>query len=602
MYIVKYENKLLDNLKKARIVALDTETKSLEDRTLVGFSVAYGQNEKFYVPIRDKYLDNMPVTKAKNLLNNILQNCHVIFHNSSFDLPVLYSFGVIIPDKDYDDTVIMANLVNENMQHGLKSLVKKYFNYQMIEFKELTGTGKNYTSFDELKDEKKVQYACDDAEWTLKLYHVLKEEIDKDKHIANVYYNIEKPLLKVVAQMHIHGVRINISKVMEVASICQQEINFAEEKLRILMGKDINFNSSKQLREYFISKCHMPVIRKSSKTNQPSVDKEVLEVYAETNSEAKLLLEYRKYSKIHSTFISALTPTNWDTEDQTGYIYASFNQAGTVSGRFSSSKPNMQNIPHDDDLGLREVVIPDKGEILIGADYSQIELRVLAHFSKDPNLLLAYNNKKDIHQQTADALKIDRYDAKTINFGLVYGMGAKTLAKKIKKSYDDATYYLEKFFQVYYKVKEFWNTAEQQFRNYGYVQTISGRKRRRTPYFFAKEEYDQGAEVRSAINSIIQGTAADLMKRAMVSMYPQLKKYGAHLILTVHDEVLVSCPVDKAKQVYGVIHRAMVSAGNDLDVLVEVDAKFGRTWQEAHSDQLPELKKELEEIINAKSK
>lgn len=580
---------------KGALVALDTETISLTDRTLVGFSFAY-EDKAYYIPVKDKYLKNYSEKFAWELLSYILQECNVVFHNSSFDLPVIAKFGVEIPDKIYDDTVIMANLINENMQHGLKPLVKKYFDYQMIELKELTGTGKHFKSFDQVEDKRKIQYAVDDAKWTLKLFTKLKEELSKDQAILKLYEGIERPLTRVVADMHIHGVKVNVEKVQSVSAVCQKEMESTETKLKILMGKEINFNSPKQLKEYFIDKCHMPIIKKSSKTNQPSVDKEVLEIYSETNNEAKLLLDYRKYSKIYSTFISALTPTNWDTNKMTGYIHASFNQAGTVSGRFSSSNPNMQNIPHDDDLGLREVVIPDEGHILIGADYSQIELRVLAHFSKDPNLLLAYNNKKDIHQQTADALKIDRYDAKTINFGLVYGMGAKTLAKRIKRSYDDATFYLNKFFEVYYKVKEFWEQAENQFRHWGYVQTIAGRKRRRTPYFFAKDEYEQSAEVRSAINSIIQGTAADLMKRAMVAMYPELKKLGAKLILTVHDEVLVSCPIKNARQAKEIIEKKMIDAGYDLDVLIEVDAKFGRTWAEAHGDGI-----KLEEIINENS-
>jgi len=582
--------------KKDTLVAIDTETKSLTDRTIVGYSVAY-EDAVEYFPVNDKVLSNIPVDTAKEILSYLLQNCHIVFHNSSFDLPVIHDFGVEIPDKlNIDDTVIMANLINEGMPHGLKKLVKKYFDYQMTEFKEVVGTGKKMKSFDEVEDSKKVEYAKDDVKYTLKLYYKLKQLLDKDPIVKQVYYDIERPLLPIVADMHIHGVRINVEKVKEIRDICKKRMESAEEKLKILMGDEINFNSSKQLREYFINEARMPVLKKSNKTGEPSVDHEVLEEYAETNNEAKLLLEYRKYSKIFSTFISALTPTNWNTETMTGYIYASFNQAGTVSGRFSSSNPNMQNIPHEDPkdkdyLGIREAFIPDEGEIFIGADYSQIELRVLAHFSKDPNLLKAYNEKKDIHQQTADALGIERYDAKTINFGLVYGMGAKTLSKRIKKTYDEAQYYLNKFFDVYYKVKEFWNEAEQRFRNYGYVQTISGRKRRRTPYFYAKDEYEQGAEIRSAINSIIQGTAADLMKIAMKNMAPQLKKYGAHLILTVHDEVLISCPYKYAKQVYAVVHRSMVSAGDVLDVLVEVDCKFGRTWQEAHGDGI-----KLEEI------
>ena len=595
MFIVNYDNKLLTKLKKAPYVSIDTETVSLVDTTIVGYSVAFDSISGFYVPIKDDYLDTMPIEKARNLLQYILDNCLVVFHNSSFDIPVLVKFGVDVSNANYDDTLIMANLINENEQHGLKKLVKKYFNYEMTELKEVIGTGKKQVSFDKVEDvDKKVAYACDDAKWTYWLFTKFKAELNHSKDILKLYEEVEKPLLKVVADMHINGIPIDVDQVFNIARVCREKVDSAEERLKILMGKDVNFNSPKQLKEFFIDKENMPIIRKSDKTNFPSVDKEVLEQYAETNGTAKLFLEYRKYNKILTTFIPALTPTNWKKDEKTGKrkgkIFASFNQSGTVSGRFSSSRPNMQNIPRDkkpDDpeyLGIRECFIPEEGHILIGADYSQIELRVLAHFSQDQNLKFAYINKKDVHQQTAEALGIDRQKAKTINFGLIYGMGNKTLAKQIKVPEDIAQEYIDKYFNTYQGVKAFWKNAEKQFKIFGFVQTISGRKRRRTQHFYHKDDYEQGSEIRSAINSIIQGTAADLIKRAMVSIAKQIKKYDSKLILTVHDEVLISCPIKYAKQVYAITHRVMVEAGQDLSVPIEVDIKFGRTWQEAHGD------------------
>lgn len=583
MYITKYNKKLLDNLKKARIVAIDTETKSLVDKTMVGFSVAYG-SEVFYVPVRDKYLDNMSYLEARLLLQHIMGHCRIIFHNSSFDIPVLAQFGTVIPDKLYEDTVIIANLIDENMQHGLKKLVKKYFDYQMKELKEICGSGKKRVGFHEVQSKDKVAYACDDAKYTLKLFNLLSSKLGSDQAVLNVYTDIEQPLLNVIAQMHINGIKIDMSQVMKIATICRTKIAKAEKKLKKVMG-DINFGSPKQLREYFVDKCHMPVVKKSNKTGEASMDREVLDLYAETNAEAKLLLEFRKYSKIYTTFVPALTPEKWDAVTLSGRIYTSFNQAGTVSGRFSSSRPNMQNIPHEDkELGIRSAIIPEDGHIFIGADYSQIELRVLAHFSQDPNLLRAYQEGQDIHQQTMDAVGVKRTPAKTINFGLVYGMGKNTLAKRINVTPDEAQIYINKFFANYVGIKAFWAQAERQFRTYGYVQTISGRKRRRTPYFFAKDDYDQGAEVRSAINSIIQGTSADIMKRAMITIHKKLKAIGAKLVLTVHDEILVSCPIKNAEACYMIIVDRMVKAGSDLTVPIEVDCKFGRTWAEAHGD------------------
>ena len=574
--------------KKGALVAIDTETKSLTDKTMVGFSVAF-EDKSEYLPVRDKILPNMPMTKAQNLLKYILENCHVVFHNSSFDLPVIHKFGVEIPDKlDIDDTVIMANLVDENMLHGLKKLTKKYFDYQMTELKELTGSGKNRKSFDEVEDAKKINYAKDDAKYTLKLYYKLKLLLDKDEASKKVYEEIEKPLLSVIAAMHISGISIDVDEVFKIGRLCRSKVESAEDKLKILMGKGVNFNSSKQLREFFIEKENMPILKKSVKTGQSSVDKEVLEKYAKINNTAKILLEYRKYNKILTTFIPALTPTNWKkcgkTGKRKGKIFAAFNQAGTVSGRFSSSRPNMQNIPRDEkDLEIRKAVIPEEGHILIGADYSQIELRVLAHFSQDSNLMGAYNNKKDIHQQTANALGIRRQKAKTINFGLVYGMRNRTLGIQIGVPEDEAQRYIDKYFETYPGIKQFWEDTEKQFRDRGFVQTLSGRKRRHSKHFYHKDDYEQGAEIRSAINSIIQGSAADLIKVAMINMHGDLKRLGAKLVLTVHDEVLVSVPKGQAGKAFHIILDSMHKAGKNLRVPIEVDIKYGRTWAEAHS-------------------
>lgn len=568
----------------SEIIACDTETVSLSDRTLVGFSLANKKGSKYY-PIAHNKIKNVEEGRAKKMLQDVIENNKIVMHNASFDIPVLVSWGIPLESfKDVEDTLIMAQLVDENVRHGLKKLTKRYLHCQMTELKEIVGTGQKRISVADA-DKRILKYAADDAKQTLRLFHYLYSKLLQDKKVLQVYQQIEKPLLKVVSSMHINGININVAKVKEIKDKCEKIISLSETKLKIEMGEDINFSSTQQLKKYFIDERHMPVIKQSSKTGRPSMDKEVLEKYAETNEVAKTLLEFRKYSKIMSTFIPALTPERWNLATMTGKIQANFNQAGTTSGRFSSSRPNMQNIPRaneDDDIRIREAIIPDKGEILIGADYSQIELRVLAHFSHDPNLVKAYNEGKDIHQQTADACGCSRYNAKTVNFGLVYGMGAKTLAKKIKVSVEEAQQYLDRYFETYSGVKEFWAESEKNFKDFGYVETFSGRKRRRSDNFDTKDSYDQGGEIRSATNAIIQGSAADMLKMAMVSMYPQLQKYKARIILTCHDEVLVSSPIKYKKQVYAVVHRAMVEAGKDLSVPITVDCRFGKSWEEAH--------------------
>lgn len=589
------------------IIALDTETTSLTDKTLEGFSIAFN-NSVYYFPIIDNVVKTVNTNNARELLQYLIDNTTLVMHNSSFDLSVLYKFGINLNKlwtNQIHDTVILANLYNENIQHGLKPLVKKFFNYKMKEYKEICGTGKKQVTFSNAK-EIKIQYAKDDAKYTLKLYRFLTEQLQKDKDSWNVYKTIEQPLLPIVAAMHYEGISINVDMVKTIESSYRKKIELAETKLRTLMG-NINFNSSKQLREYFIDKLHLPIIKRSVKTNSPSVDKEVLEIYAQYNSEAKLLLEYRKYSKLLGTFIPALTPNNIDIKSCIGKIYTSFNQAGTVSGRFSSSNPNMQNLPRESgkcelckselnkielgwkcpkckniELRIRDCVIADTGQILIGADYSQIELRILAHFSNDNNLIKAYKNNKDIHQQTANACGISRYDAKVINFGLVYGMGAKTLAKKINVAPEEAQIYMNKYFNTYSGVKQFWKQAEKQFLKFGYVQTLSGRKRRKSRQFPYKDDYGKSGEIRSAINSIIQGSAADMIKEAMIQMSPKIRQLGARLVSTVHDEVIISSPIETAEEVFQIVKNCMLQSGDKLRVPIDIDIKFGRTWEEAH--------------------
>lgn len=584
------------------IIAIDTETVSLKNKTLIAYSICINGNDPIVEPVRMNTTTNATKEEHIEYLTQVIErkDNKIVFHNSSFDIPVLVQFGV--PFKVFEkaskegrleDTLIMANLVDENIQHGLKPLTKKYFNYKMTSFKEVCGTGKHQICFADAPWDKAQHYAGEDAYWTYRLYRLLHKNLSKDTKSLEVYENIEKPLLIVVADMHVNGITIDVQKLKCMTEICNDKVSLLKRKLDITMS-GINLNSPKQLRQFFIGRKRLPVI-KTTATGSPSVDKEVLKQYAEKDGDAKMLLEYRKFNKILSTFIPALTPDEWDMDTWKGKIYASFNQAATSSGRFSSSNPNMQNMPNedkykdkektvinDDYLGLRECIIADEGHVLVGADYSQVELRVLAHVSQDFNLMKAYQEGKDIHQMTADACGVKRRPAKTINFGLVYGMGAKTLAKRINVSYDEAADYIERYFSKYPGIKDFWDGVEDEVRQRGYTRTCFGRKRRRTVYFNSKDDYDQGNEIRSITNAVIQGTSADMMKIAMINMYYPLKKLGARIVSTVHDEVIISTPKDKAKQASAIVHRAMVESGQSLSVPIEVDAKIGDSWNDIH--------------------
>ena len=573
------------------MIAIDTETESLEDRTLVGFSIAKDGAE-YYYPIGHRHpgIKNMPAKAMRKMLQEIVDNNKIVFHNSSFDIPVLTNWGIDFHGLDVDDTLIMANLLDENIRHGLKGLVKRYFKYQMVELKEIVGTGQKRISVADA-DPRILEYATDDARQTLRLFYYLYTELLRDEKLLKLYDEVERPLLRVIADMHIGGITIDAGRIKTIEQLCTDKTEKAKEKLDYVM-EGVNCNSTKQLREFFIYKERMPVIKSTDK-GMPSMDKEVLEIYAETNSTAKLLLEYRKYAKILSTFIPALSPKDIDLKTCRGKIHASFNQAGTTSGRFSSSKPNMQNIPKGkkDEFGIRDCVVADEGHVLIGADYSQVELRIMAHFSQDFNLMKAYNGTTDIHTITANACGITRDKAKTINFGLIYGMRAKTLGKRIDVGYDEAQSYIDKYFETYNAIKPFWELTEEQIRSRGYVETFFGRKRHRSREFQAKDKFEQSREIGSMTNAIIQGTGADMIKKSMVTMHPKLKAIGARIVSTVHDEVIISCPIKNAKKGYKIVYESMMEAGKDLTVPIAVDCKFGRTWGEAHGNGI-----KLEEI------
>ena len=565
---------------KNKIVGLDTETISLENRTLVGFSIAYDNFSKYY-PIAHNKVKNVDKKEALIFLQNIIENNKIVMHNSAFDIPVLVNGGIPLGSfKDVEDTLVIANLLNENERHGLKKMTKKYLHHQMTELKEIVGTGKKRISVADA-DNRILKYASEDSEYTLKLFNYLYPRLKQDDKVFKLYTEIEKPLLMVVSEMHLEGITIDAQKVKTIENLCAKKAKKAQERLEYLMP-DVNYNSTKQLREFFIDKEMMPII-KETKKGSPAVDKEVLTKYAETSAAAKLLLEYRKYNKILSTVIPALTPKLVDVATYRGKIYPSFNQSGTVSGRFSSSKPNFQNIPKDKDMDFRDCIIAEEGNVLIGYDYSQIELRILAHVTQDFNLMKAYKENLDIHQLTADACGISRDKAKTVNFGIVYGMRNKTLGKRIGVTPQEAQQYIDKYMETYNRIKPYWEHAEQQLRLSGYVETVCGRKRHRTQEFSVKDKFDQSREIGSAINSTIQGSGGDILKMAMVDMYPKLKLLGATIIACIHDELIISCPKSKEQQGGEIVKESMLSAASILSVPMLIDGGIGQTWRSVHA-------------------
>ena len=581
MILNKYNQKIMEDAAASTRIAIDTETESLTDKTLIGFSFAYTKANKiisYYVPVRHNKFENMPLEDVQKILKIILYHDQLIFHNYVFDGMVFAKFGIPVKAVIINDTMLIAHLLDENGRQGLKPCVLRYCHHRMTSFKEVVGSGKSRISFADVDKETAVKYGSEDAEYTYKLFEVLYPRLMKDKNLYRIYETIERPLLFVVEDMQINGITVDNEQISRIREDCQKRVSNALERIEYFMPS-VNLNSPKQLREYFIDKKKLKPLKLSAKTQMGSVDKEFLEHYEEDKRcpEIKALLAYRKYNKILSTFIPALTP------EKGNKIYAQFRQSGTTSGRFSSSNPNMQNIPRtDDEFDIRAAIIADKNQVLIGADYSQIELRLAAHFSQEPSMLKVYKENGDIHQQTADACGSTRQQAKTINFALLYGIYFKALAKQLKVDERQALEYFNQFWKNYPKLFNFIEQSKKDAIENRYTMTFFGRKRHLSDEFEDKEEFKKSAELRSLVNAIIQGTGADLMKLAMLEMYQDLKDIGARIVLTVHDECLISCPKNKVGVAIYIITDSMIKVGKDLTVPIEIDIKSGKTWSECH--------------------
>jgi len=565
---------IIRKIENSKYVSLDTETLSLTDKTLVAFSFCC-DGQSFFVPVAMNTMENFSKQEVRSILTTILNRDNVIYHNYLFDAQVLRKIG-FIPTKLPHDTMIIAHLLNENRKVGLKSLVKEELNYTMKTFKEVCGTGKKQVSFADSALEKAISYGTDDALWTYRLFIKLYTKLEHYDDLLKCYKEIEQPLLIVVDDMHTTGVPIDVNKLKQIESICIEESKKYLDKIQYYMS-GINLNSPVQLRNYFVNKKFMPILKRSGRTGEPSVDSEVLEKYADRCPEAGWILKYRYYTKLLTTFIPALTPK------ENLRSYPQFNPTGTTSGRFSSSSPNYQNLPRNSDIELRNCISVSEDKVLIDADFSQMELRLAAHFSKDANMLYAYLHNEDIHDKTAKAVGCDRRQAKVVNFSILYGTGTKTLAKNLESSYEDAGTYMKKYFETYPSIREFMQQTKVQAIKQGYIPIYGGRRRNISINFERKLDWEKEHELRSMANAVIQGSAATIIKKAMIELYQRLKDYDAKIILQVHDELLVECFKKDAEQIKIIIKECMLNPTKDFCVPFEVDVKEGHNWGETHA-------------------
>ena len=597
---IAHEYKLIENEEDAQkicdyfltkqILSLDTETTSTHaiDAELVGLSFATEENKAFYVAIpteREQALKFVEIFKPVYENENILK----IGQNIKYDMEVLANYGVELKGKLFD-TMIAHYLIQPELHHNMDYLAETLLNYQTVHIEELIGPkGKNQKSMREVDPKLVCEYAAEDADVTLKLYNVLQPQL-KENNLESLFWDIEMPLVPVLADMEMNGVLLDTKALKETSDIFNKRMNEYEQKIYEQAGEKFNISSPKQVGEILFGKMKIMEKPKKTKTGQYVTSEEVLQTLKSKAPIVEDILNYRGMKKLLSTYVDSL-PTL--INPRTGHIHTSFNQALTATGRLSSSDPNLQNIPvrTDDGKEIRKCFIPEPGCKFFSADYSQIELRIMAHLSGDENMIEAFRSGFDIHKATAakiwkeqmdDVTDSQRKKAKQANFGIIYGITTYGLAQRMEIPNGEAKEIIEGYFATFPKVKEYMEKAKELARQKGYAETIFGR-RRYLPDINSANGTVRGFAERNAINAPIQGSEADVIKVAMVKIWNRFKKENirSKMILQVHDELNFSVYPEEAEKVEKIVMEEMQSAYK-LQVPLVADAGWGNNWLEAH--------------------
>lgn len=571
-------------------LSLDTETTGTDpiSAKLVGLSFSIRENQAFYVPIPQ---NDEEAQKIVNEFKPIYKNEKIlkIGQNIKYDLLVLQNYGVELKGKIFD-TMIAHYLLQPELHHGMDYLAEVYLNYQTIHIEELIGSkGKNQKNMADLPPTAVYEYACEDADVTLKLKNVL-EPLLKENDCDRLFWEIEMPLMPVLAYMERNGVCIDREGLKETSRLYTEEMNRIEKEIHELAGTDFNIASPKQVGEVLFDRLKIVDKPKKTKTGQYVTSEEVLESLRAKHPVVEKILEHRGLKKLLGTYIDALPKL---VNPVTGHIHTSFNQTITTTGRLSSSNPNLQNIPVRNEYGkeIRKAFIPEEGCLFFSADYSQIELRIMAHLSGDEHMIEAFRNGQDIHAATAakifkksleEVTKEERSKAKTANFGIIYGITAFGLAERMGVSRTEAKELIEGYFQTYPKVKEYMNRSIEMAREKGYTETVYHRKCHLRD-INSHNAVVRGYAERNAINSPIQGSAADIIKIAMIRIYHRFREeqLRSKMILQVHDELNFSVYPEEKEKVQQIVIEEMESAYSML-VPLEADYGWGKNWLEAH--------------------
>ena len=583
-------NEIIKKLLTSEILALDTETTGTDpmDAELVGMSFSITENQAFYVPVPAEREEAIKIVREfEPVFKN--EKSLKVGQNIKYDMLVLQNYGIEVRGKLFD-TMVAHYVLQPELRHNMDYLAEIYLHYQTIHIEELIGPkGKGQKNMRDLSPQEVYLYACEDADVTLKLKNILEQELKKND-AEKLFYEIEMPLVPVLVNIESNGVRLDTEALKQSSEHFTTRLQSIEKEIYTLAEGEFNIASPKQVGEILFDKLKIVEKAKKTKTGQYVTSEEVLESLRNKHDIIGKILEYRGLKKLLSTYIDALPQL---INPQTGRIHTSFNQTVTATGRLSSSNPNLQNIPIRDEDGkeIRKAFIPDDGCSFFSADYSQIELRIMAHLSEDKNMIDAFLSGYDIHAATAAKIyKVDikevtadmRRKAKTANFGIIYGISVFGLAERMNVDRKEAKELIDGYFETYPQVKSYMDKSIQVAREHGYVETIFHRKRF-LPDINSRNAVVRGYAERNAINAPIQGSAADIIKVAMARIYERFKQEGvkAKMILQVHDELNFSVPAKEKEIVEQVVIEEMEKAYR-MHVPLKADCGWGTNWLEAH--------------------
>ena len=588
--------KLAANILTFGFVSLDTETTSVDAMSakLVGLSFAMKEGEAYYVPVpqHEEWTgeDFEKTLKVVNIFKKVYENDQIlkIGQNIKYDMMVLANYDIHLEGKMFD-TMIAHYILAPELRHNMDYLAEVYLKYKTIHIDALIGSGKKQRSMSELDPKEVYEYAAEDADVTLKLKNILEKELH-EKGLYQLFEEVEMPLVPVLARMEMNGARIDEASLAETSKVFTERMEAIERDIREVAGQELNISSPRQIGELLFDQLKIDSKPKKTKTGQYVTDEATLLALKSKHPVVEKILDYRGYKKLLSTYIDALPQL---VNPRTGHIHTSYNQAVTATGRLSSSNPNLQNIPIRDENGkeVRKAFIPDEGELFFSADYSQIELRLMAHLSQDKNMVEDFNSGHDIHQATAakifkvpieEVTSTMRRKAKTANFGIIYGISAFGLAERMEVSRGEARQLIDDYFATYPGVKEYMDKSIEKARQLGYTQTLLGR-RCQLPDINSRNAVVRGYAERNAINAPIQGTAADIIKVAMIRIDKRMREEGlrSKMILQVHDELNFSVVPEEKEQLQALVINEMQNA-IQLSVPLYADCGWGENWLEAH--------------------